>query len=433
MSSEAVVSEPQPYAAGAKPARLEIFAFIGVLFFLTNFAAPHLGLVDIPVSFFLKNRLHLSANQTALFRLIVCIPLIVGFVFGFVRDSWSPFGRGDRGHLLIFSTLTTFIFGVLAFLNPTYAVLLSGVLLATVTFQMTSSVANGLTTILAQDNAMAGAMASASQIASYIPQILGYLVGGALSAFLEGRNAVVAAKILFLFAGSIMLLVAVAGALGPRGVYAAAERARTSNHAFHDLKRLARHWPIYPVMAIQILWQFSPSTGTVLQYHLSNALHASDAQWGEWNAIFLSAFIPGFLGYAWLCRRVKLSWLLWCGFGIAVFQMVPFLFITTTQQALIAAVGLGVLGAFAQGSLVDLCIRSAPRGLEGTMAMMFIAAFWIAFRFGDLFGTSLYDRFGFVTPVVATIVSTSLVLPVLLFVPKRLIRTRDGEPLGLDA
>jgi hypothetical protein len=214
-------------------------------------------------------------------------------------------------------------------------------------------------------------------------------------------------------------------------VFAEAERARTTNSALTDLKRLARHWPIYPVMIIQLLWQFSPSTGTVLQYHLTNALHASDAQWGEWNAIFLAAFIPGLLSYSYLCRRVRLSWLLWVGFCVGVVQMLPFLFIKTATGALIAAGALGVMGAFAQGALVDLCIRSAPRGLEGTMMMMFLAGYWIAFRFGDLFGTALYDRFGFPVPVLATVISTALVLPFLALVPKRLIATRDGEPLQL--
>jgi len=411
--------------------RRQAYLFIGALFFLTNFAAPHLGLVDVPVSFFLKNRLHLSANQTSLFRLIVAIPLIIGFVFGFARDSWNPFGHGDRAHLFIFAILTTLIYGTLAFLNPTYAILLVGVFLATVTYQMTSSVANGLTTILGQENAMAGGLACASLIAAYLPQVIGYFLGGVLSNFLEGQNALVAARILFLCAGSLMLILALVGVLGPRPVFDAAEHTRTKSHFVHDLGRFARHWPVYPVIIIQILWQFSPATGTVLQYHLSNTLHGTDAQWGEWNAIFIGAFIPGLLVYAYVCRRVRLSWLLWCGFGVSVAQMVPLLFIKTANGALIAGGVLGVIGAFAQGALTDLSIRSAPRGLEGTMAMMFIACFYISFRFGDLFGTALYDRYGFVVPVIATIVSTALILPVLLIVPKRLIETRDGEPLHL--
>ena len=189
-----------------------------------------------------------------MFHLIVAVPLIVGFVFGFVRDSWNPFGHGDRAHLVIFSLSTVLVYGALAFLNPTYAVLLVGVFLATVTFQMTSSVANGLTTILGQANAMAGGLAAASLIASYLPQVIGYFLGGALSNFLEGQNAVVAARVLFLCAASLMFVLAIVGLLGPSAVFDAAERTRSKSRATLDLTRFARHWPIYPVIVIQLLW-----------------------------------------------------------------------------------------------------------------------------------------------------------------------------------
>ena len=115
-------------------------------------------------------------------------------------------------------------------------------------------------------------------------------------------------------------------------------------------------------MLIQMLWQFAPAAGIVLQYHITNTLHASDAQWGLWNAIFLGSFLPVFVLYGFLCQRVRLSRLLWFGFGLAVFQMVPLLFVKTAVGALIAAVPMGVIGGIGQASLVDLAIRSAPRG-----------------------------------------------------------------------
>lgn len=410
-------------------ARTRAYVFIGALYFLTNFASPSLGLVDLPVSFFLKNRLHLDAHATAMFRLVLSLPMIFGFVFGFLRDSWNRFGRGDKGHLVLFASATAATYGVMALLPPTYAVLLLGVLAATICFQMINSVASGLTTILGQDNDQAGGMASASLIASYLPQGLGFLIGGWLSGFLEGQSANRAAHLLFLVAGAFMVILAVIGLVGSRQVYKAAERARTRNSIANDLKRLTGHWPIYPVMLTQLFWQFSPATATVLQYHLTNTLHGTDAQWGEWNGIFIAAFVPGLMIYGYLCRRVALKWLLWGGFGVAVAQMTPFLFIKTAEGALIAAAALGVLGAFAQGALVDLLIRSSPRGLEGTTFMLFFACYWAAFRAGDLFGTALYDRFGFDIPVLATMATTAMCLPILLLVPKRLTRTRDGEPL----
>lgn len=357
--------------------------------------------------------------------------MIFGFLFGFARDSWNPLGHGDKGHLVLFSLATAATYGILTILPPTYSVLLLGVLAATIFFQMNNSVVSSLTTILGRDNGQAGEIASASLMASYISLGLGYLTGGRLSGLMEGQSANQAAHMLFGFAAFMMVVLAATGLTGPREVYAAAERVRTRNNILEDLKRIALHWPIYPVMLIQIFWQFSPSAGTVLQYHLANTLHASDAQWGEWNAIFICAFIPGLMIYAYLCRRVALKWLLLGGFGVGVLQMTPFLVIKTVDGALVAAAAIGILGALAQGSLVDLLIRSSPRGLEGTTFMMFLACYWVSVRVGDLFGTTLYDRFGFVAPVIATIGSTALVLPVLLLVPRRLTQTRDGQPVAI--
>ena len=137
--------------------------------------------------------------------------------------------------------------------------------------------------------------------------------------------------------------------------------------------------------------------------------------------------------YGFLCQRVRLSRLLWFGFGLAVFQMVPLLFVKTAVGALIAAVPMGVIGGIGQAALTDLAIRSCPKGLQGTMMMLFnTAVYFIAVRFGDLFGAYLYERRGgFVTAVVATIIVYALILPVLLLIPKRLIATTDGEALAV--
>ena len=137
-----------------------------------------------------------------------------------------------------------------------------------------------------------------------------------------------------------------------------------------DLKRLARHWPIYPALLIWLLWNFAPGSATPLQYHLQNSLHATDAQWGQWNAIFAGSFIPTFIGYGLLCRRFPLKTLLLWGTIFAVPQMVPLLFIHTVTQALIAAVPIGLMGGLATGAYMDLIIRSCPRGLQGTTWML---------------------------------------------------------------
>ena len=118
-----------PMAAGERT-RLIVYGF--VLMTLVQFAVPYEGLIGLPVLFFLKNRLHLSAHGVATFNLIASIPLFVGFAFGFLRDTWSPFGKGDRAHLVVFGLMTSAAYGAMIVLQPTYGLLLGGVFFTTV-------------------------------------------------------------------------------------------------------------------------------------------------------------------------------------------------------------------------------------------------------------------------------------------------------------
>ncbi|MGH7012047.1 MAG: hypothetical protein ACREEX_14530, partial [Caulobacteraceae bacterium] len=62
--------------------RGRILAYLSILILLLGFGGPYLGLIDVPISFFLKNKLHLAAHQVAIFRLMSAIPLYLSFLFG---------------------------------------------------------------------------------------------------------------------------------------------------------------------------------------------------------------------------------------------------------------------------------------------------------------------------------------------------------------
>jgi len=410
--------------------RRQAFLYGGSLLVLMNFSSPAGGMIDIPVSFFLKNRMHLESNQMAVFKLWIGVPLLLGFVFGFLRDRWSPFGGGDRAHLMVFGVTTALIYGAMAALDPTYSVFLLGLFVSTMTFRMVSSAAYGITNTLARRHAVSGQMSSVIGIGGALPDLLSFIGGGMLSQTLEGEGATAAARILFLCAAGLMFAVAVTGLLGPKWIFAQSRHETPKTHFFQDLKQILRHWPIYPTMLIQLLWQFAPATGTVLQYHIVDHLHATDAQWGLWQGLFFGSFVPMYLVYARLSRRFSLHALLWFGFGVAVFQMSPLLLADNALGALLAAVPMAVIGGIAQAALVDLAIRSAPRASQGMTMMLFYACYYFSVRVGDLFGTWIYDRHGgFMPTVIMTVAVYALILPVLLLVPRRLTATKDGEAL----
>src|SRR5207248_4888591 len=112
-------STPMPVTPLPDSVRQRIFLYLGILIVLLAFGAPSGGLIEIPISFFLKNKLHLEAHELAEFRLLSAVPLYLSFVFGFVRDTWSPFGMGDRGFLLAFGALTAGLYALFAFIPIT--------------------------------------------------------------------------------------------------------------------------------------------------------------------------------------------------------------------------------------------------------------------------------------------------------------------------
>jgi Na+/melibiose symporter-like transporter len=311
----------------------------------------------------------------------------------------------------------------------TYGTLLAAVVVLTVSFLFVASAQNGLTSTIGQQHAMTGEISAVWNVFLSIPTVAALLIGGTLSGMLEEQHPDQAVRILFLAGAAIMAAIALYALWEPREVFDHVRVEHESgSHPMKDIKRLLRHWPVYPALLIWLLWNFAPGSATPLQYHLQNNLHATDAQWGQWNAIFAASFIPTFIVYGLLCRRFPLKTLLWWGTIIAVPQMVPLLFIHSVTGALIAAVPIGLMGGVATGAYLDLIIRSCPRGLQGTMLMMTGSLYFVVSRFGDVLGTRLYDHFGgFTVCVIAITAVYALILPTLLLAPKHLIATADGQ------
>jgi MFS family permease len=425
------VDEPRPGNADGTEAlqfalprrsRTTLFFHLGVLISLLAFGSPFGGLIEIPISFLLKNKLHLEAQELAHFRFLSAIPLYFSFAFGFLRD-WDPLHLLDRGLLMLFGIATALVYVLFAFIPTTYAALLAAVSILTVSSLFAIAAQNGLTAMIGQRHAMSGQVSALWNFFLVVPSVAAFLFGGILSELLEHTEASQAARMSFLVGAAIMGAVACFGRWGPNLLFEL--RAAPIIEPIQELKRLMQHRPIYPALLIWLIWNFAPGTLTPLQYFLQNDLGGSDALWGQWNAIFTASFAPAFIGFGLLCRRLPLQTLLWWGTMAAIPQMVPLLLIHSPEAALLAAVPIGLMGGLATAAYTDLLIRSSPPGLEGTAMMTSSSVYFISTRFGDVLGAHIYDFGGFALCVSVTVFVYVLILPATLLIPKSLIATRD--------
>ena len=429
MSADATEG-PEPIALPTSQ-RFQVLSYLGALALLVGFGSPSGGLIQVPITFLLKNKLHLAPHQVANFLLISAIPLYAAFIFGFARDRWNVFGRKDRGLMMLFGAITAAVYAVFAFSPPTYLVLLIGVAVATIAYNFAHAGQQGLAAQVSQQHAMTGQVGALWNVFLAVPFLVTYLAGGQLSQRLEGEQAPMAARILFLVGAAVMAAVALYAAWRPRVVFDNLRAEKDAGGALGDLKRIARHWPIYPALGCWFLFSFAPGANTPLQYYLQNTLHANDVQWGEWNAMFAAGFLPTTLLFGALCRRFTLRTLLIVGTLIAIPQMVPLYFIHSVGGALWAAGLIGLLGGLATPAYIALFIRAAPPGLQGMTVMLANCLYWVALRFGDVLGTRLYEgggggSAGFGVCVIAITVVYALILPTIFLVPRTLIDTPDA-------
>ncbi|MGH6872128.1 MAG: MFS transporter [Rhizomicrobium sp.] len=406
--------------------RLTILLYCGAVIVALNFVNPSVGLFVVPLSFLLKNKLHLSATELATFTLWAGIPGYLSFAFGLARDFWSPFGLGDRGYFLLFGALSALVFLVFAFVPMSETSIFLVAMLTAIAFLFMWSAWNGLGSTLGQRHAMSGQISALWNFGGTVAIAAALFLGGRLSEWLEPMSASAAALRLYLIAAAILALVAGLGAWKPAAVFDSLPPISARDFTA-DIKRLFRHWPIYPALIAWLLWNFSPGTLTVLQYYMSDVLHASDAQWGEYNAVYFAASIPAYVLFGFLSPRLSLRVLLWGGAVLGVTQMLPLLLVHSATGVLVAAIPIGLTGGIATAAYMDLLIRSCPKGLEGTMMMACWSMYTVAVNFGNLWGTDLYDRHGgFTACVIATTIVYALILPVIAFVPRHLIATADG-------
>ncbi|HUN84839.1 MAG TPA: MFS transporter [Terracidiphilus sp.] len=368
---------------------------------------------------------HASASEVSWFRLITGIPFYAGFIFGLVRDSWNPFGRRDAGYFRIFVPLTVIALAGGAFSRTTYMGLVLGMLFTTIFYSFVAAAFQGLLALIGQEALMPGRLSTLSNVFISLAAILGYFVSGWMSTDLSPRQV-------FLLVMALTATLGVFGFWKPRSVFRRVyENPHASRTSFlRDVKQLFKHRAIYPVILINMLWFFTPGANTPMQYFLTNQLHASDAAYANFSAILYAGFLPTTLLYGFLCTRFPARKLLWLAMIVGVPQFIPLVFIHSGNEALLAAVFIGLMGGLANAAVIDVAIRACPPGLQGTLMMIVMSLYPFSSRVGDVFGSWLFGlspAHGFQYCVVAITVTYALVLPLIPLLPKQMIATADGE------
>jgi MFS family permease len=400
----------------------KIIVYFGILNLVLGLASPA-GMLGIPISYLLKDHFHLRPVQTATFWAVTSSPFCVAFLFGFLRDRFRSSLGGDRGWLALGSAATVACYLCLALMDLDLRALTVLVLIVFVCFVFMSAAAGAMLTAVAQAHQMSGTLSTTSQSGTFVPQVLAALAGGWIVSHLSVRGTFVAAAAI---TGVVLIQMMVS--VNPEATIRSDSRPESSLAA---LRRVATYRPIWTASLIWFLWNFSPGYQTPMFYHLTNTVKISPQALGLFSALFLGFNLPTMLLYGALCRRFPLSRWIWWGTVLGILQPAVMLCALGTRSAMLVGVIGGLMSGLGQVALLDLVIRSCPRGLEGTGIMLATAASVFALTLGNVFGSWIYTQGGFSTAMFITAVSTALILPVIWVVPPAITASREGEDVEL--
>jgi len=410
--------------------RPRVTRFVGLycLILLTLYNLAAAGLIALPVQIILKNQLHLPPTQVSVFTFLTHWPYIIGFAFGFLRDRWRPFGKGDTGYFVGVPVAMCLVYATLAYVPHTYGNLVLGLTVLAALSALLGAAAQGLVAAIAKDFGMTGRLSVISYMTLNGALVFQQAFGGWLDEHVSHRAP-------FLVSACVASGVLLVAFWHPRAIFRSGCEvfvAVIPEEAPVAIRRLLRHKTIYLAAAVLFLWNFAPGWGTPLFFYLTNGKGLSESEFGASQGWVRMGQVLAALGYMALCTRVKFKSLLCFGTLLGVVGGPIFLFIHSPREANLICLLAGASCGIAVAAYYDLLIRCCPKELEGVAFMVGQGAVVFAHPLSDLLGSYLYEKGGFNLALAITTTVTALIFLPILLLPNSVTDPREGMAV-LDA
>ncbi len=353
------------------------------LFFAVNYFAQGMGgLAYEPVSYYLKDALHLGPSEAAMFVAWMTLPFTIKPIFGILTDFLPWAGKRRAPHLVIVSLLTSLAWLLLAGLNsPNYNAALALLIFVNVGFVMSDVVCDGVMVERGKERGKTGVYQAVSIGTLYATLIVTGLGGGWLAQHAPYRWV-------FVLTACFPALTALSARwVDEHGVGDIKETAARGSAGLLEMLRDSRSWAV----ALGIfLWSFCPFLGTAQFYYQSEALKFSPLLIGGLSTIggfagLAGAAIFGKLTAGGTDKVVRAS--IWLGAPLTLL----YVFYAGTNSVIALTFLFSLTGVVFRLAWMDLAAKTCPAGAEATAFAAYMAVFNIAASASNTLGGRMYE------------------------------------------
>ncbi len=401
---------------------LKLSAFFAAIYFVQGIAEPGAGIASQSIFFLLKDGLHLTAAGTSTFLAIVSVAWNIKPLYGLTSDFFPLFGYRRKSYLLMTTGLAAtgwFVLGSQSdyAYRPTLLILaLCGLGLA-----FSDVLCDAVMVETGKPLGLTGRFQAIQWGAINTASILAGIGGGFLSQHVASQQT-------FRLVSLFPLISLTATALCVREA-----RARYDRESVRQTARAVRSAigsrPLWVAAGFIFLWNFSPSFGVPLEYHLVDKLGFSKIFLGTLESLSSAAAIVGAMVFGKLCQRMPMRRLLNLSVGIGVTTAFAYWGLVGPKSAIALTIGNGMVTMIASLATYDLAARSCPDKAEGTFFAALMSIANIGTAWSGFVGGRLYDWLGLRTLILVSGLATAACW---LIVP--LIRIDDtGSPPTSEA
>jgi MFS family permease len=422
-------TEPRPEPAVPVPdtglTLRQYYIMVGLGAFVTTLAQP--GVIGrLPFSLLLKNQLHFNAETLATFMFAAMFAWNIKPIAGMLSDSFPLFGTRRRHHMLLGAGLAAACWVLLGIVPKTYWSLLLAAIGANAFMVLASTVMGGLMVEAGRKYGISGRITSIRQTLQSAVSVSNGLVGGYLATMAFGWIVGIAAGLLAVLATVTFFVL--------RERPAATRDFDVLRNAGRQLVTLVKSKTLWAAGVFLALVYISPGFTTPLLYMQTDTLHFTPPYIGLMETIEGVAGLIGAAIYGVICRRFNLRQLLTAAIAVNAVSTLLYLRYTGGTAPVIHVLS-GFAVVFSELSLMDLAVRSTPRGCESLGFSLMMSARNLALGGSDVIGSRLVDSHGWVFHQLVWLNAgtTALVLLFIPFLPRSIMSRKDGERASTPA
>ena len=338
-----------------------------------------------------------------------------------MTDAFPIAGSRRKSYLIVSAVLATLAWAGLYFTPRVYTPLLWACIAINLFMVVASAAVGGYMVETARAVSGSGRLTAIREFVQQLCTIISGPSAGYLAGIALGWTAMACGGVMFL--------------LVPATIFFLAEQRKkvASQQVFNaarvQLKNIGNAKTMWAAAGLMALFYIAPGISTALFYKQQNELHMDTQAQGFLSMISGLSGVAAALVYGFACRRLNLRQLLVICLLFGTAANLGYLFYSSVGNARVIEGFNGFGYTLAELALMDLAVRATPAGSEGLGFSLMMSIRNFALYGTDWLGSSLIEthHLPFDALVGANCLTTLITVPLVLFLPRVLVRKKDAE------